>query len=141
MPPKNKATLVLDTNVWISFLIGKQLSNLNDLIFSDYITFIYSRELIEELSDTIFRSKFKKYFTAEKALFIIERILHFGVEVQVSSQVDVCRDSNDNFLLSLCQDGHADFLITGDAGLLTLETFHQTKIISPSFFLKLYTNQ
>ena len=44
--------------------------------------------------------------------------------------VTVCRDADDNFLLALCLDGHADFLITGDQDLLVLKAFGSTRIIS-----------
>ena len=48
----------------------------------------------------------------------------------VTSEVTECRDPKDNFLLALCQDGRADFLITGDQDLLVLDPFHRTRIIT-----------
>ncbi|MDR2652088.1 MAG: putative toxin-antitoxin system toxin component, PIN family [Prevotellaceae bacterium] len=54
--------------------------------------------------------------------------------VDVQSIVTVCRDAKDNFLLSLAQDSHADYLITGDKDLLSLNMFGETKIITMSAF-------
>lgn len=54
---------------------------------------------------------------------------------KVSTVVDVCRDSKDNFLLALSQDAEADFLITGDKDLLVLHIFGKTKILTLSDFI------
>jgi len=53
----------------------------------------------------------------------------------VTSAVDRCRDSKDNFLLALAEDGNADYLITGDRDLLVLEKHLTTRIVSFSNFL------
>ena len=54
----------------------------------------------------------------------------------VNSEITICRDSKDNFLLALAKDAGADFLITGDKDLLSLKTFGNTKIISLNEFVK-----
>lgn len=56
----------------------------------------------------------------------------------VKSKVNVCRDSKDNFLLSLSQDSKADFLITGDKDLLVLEKFKSTRVLTISDFMNEY---
>ena len=48
----------------------------------------------------------------------------------MESEVEVCRDPNDNFLLSLAKDGQADFLITGDKDLLVIQEFEGTRIVT-----------
>ena len=53
----------------------------------------------------------------------------------MTSAVDRCRDSKDNFLLALAEDGNADYLITGDRDLLVLEKHLTTRIVSFSNFL------
>jgi len=52
-----------------------------------------------------------------------------GQVVEVTSDVKICRDNKDNFLLNLAIDSKADFLITGDADLLVLEEIRTTMII------------
>lgn len=39
--------VILDTNLWISFLISKKLDALDELLLHRKITFIFSSELIE----------------------------------------------------------------------------------------------
>jgi uncharacterized protein len=54
----------------------------------------------------------------------------YGISVSIISDVQICRDDKDNFLLNLAVDGKADFLITGDKDLLVLEKINKTKIIT-----------
>ena len=60
-------------------------------------------------------------------LNIIER---FADYIKVTSNVDLCRDAKDNFLLSLAKDSKSDFLITGDKDLLVLKEFEKTRIVT-----------
>ena len=57
-------------------------------------------------------------------------IENFSFLIQVSSDVDYCRDEKDNFLLNLAIDGKADYLVTGDQDLLELKKLGKTKIIT-----------
>lgn len=51
--PKNKPSrLIIDTNLWISFIISKKLNHLETLLLSNKIILIFSIELIEELNKT-----------------------------------------------------------------------------------------
>jgi uncharacterized protein len=53
----------------------------------------------------------------------------------VTSEVSLCRDEDDNFLLALAKDSKADFLITGDKDLLVLKQFENTSILTLTEFL------
>ncbi|MEZ4972860.1 MAG: putative toxin-antitoxin system toxin component, PIN family [Cyclobacteriaceae bacterium] len=61
----------------------------------------------------------------------------YGELVTVRSDIKICRDPKDNFILSLANDGKANFLVTGDKDLLTIKKIGRTKIIGFSEFLKL----
>ncbi len=54
---------------------------------------------------------------------------YYGQLVSVDSEVGVCRDPKDNFLLALAKDGGADYLITGDNDLLDVSTFEGASIL------------
>jgi putative PIN family toxin of toxin-antitoxin system len=53
--------VVLDTNIWISFMIGKELKGLEKYL-NKKVKIITSSEQIEELVSVLRREKFKKYF-------------------------------------------------------------------------------
>ncbi|MDN4165387.1 putative toxin-antitoxin system toxin component, PIN family [Cytophagales bacterium LB-30] len=129
--------VILDTNLWISFLISKRLQELDSFLHTGDITLLFSIELIEEFLEVSQRPKLKKYFTNSDIKALLKQIDNFSELVQVRSTISVCRDEKDNFLLSLAIDGKADFLITGDLDLLTMESFKKTKIVSWANFVKL----
>ncbi|MFM7601418.1 MAG: putative toxin-antitoxin system toxin component, PIN family, partial [Pseudanabaena sp.] len=60
----NTVRVVIDTNIWISFLIGKTLSGLSEAIISGQVIVLFSNDLFSELIEVLNRPKFKKYFSA-----------------------------------------------------------------------------
>ena len=126
--------VVIDTNIWISFLIGKSLTGLSDEIISGRITVLFSEELFAELIEVLQRPKFKKYFNATAIEKLIV-LLYDRVEwIEISQHFHDCRDKKDNFLLDLSVSGHADYLVTGDDDLLILNPFYGIEIVSYQTF-------
>ena len=132
-----KTKIIVDTNIWISFLISKQLKKLDKLFYKDKIIFVFSDELVNEFLEVAVRPKFKKYFNRTDVEKILDLIQNISIITKVKSKVDVCRDEKDNFLLALAKDAKADYLISGDNDLLVLKEFHKTKILNYSDFEKL----
>lgn len=122
--------VILDTNIWISLLITNNYAKLDALLFSDKVKLIFSKELLSEFISVAQRPKFKKYFSLS-ALEDLINILDESVEfIQVKSNIKVCRDPKDVFLLSLALDGNADYLVSGDYDLLDLKRIGKTEIIN-----------
>lgn len=132
----NPKKIIIDTNLWISFLITKNYKQLDEIIFSGECILIFSNELLEEFLSVIKRPKFRRYFSEEDTENIIESIQDYAEFVEVKSKVMICRDVKDNFLLSLAKDSKSDFLITGDNDLLEIANFESTKIVTMNEFLK-----
>jgi hypothetical protein len=135
MLPK-KDRVVIDTNLWISFLLSGNYAKLDKLIYTNSVVLLFSDELLEEFIDVACRPKFRKYFTTEdliKLLFIIEQNAEF---IQVESELTICRDPKDNFLLALALEGKATHLLTGDKDLTELEKIGGTVIIPLTEYLK-----
>ena len=107
---------------------------MDKLLFSGKARLLFSKELIEEIQQTIIKPKLKNYFGSnalENMLSAVEPFIDF---IEIKSIVKVCRDPKDNFLLALAKDGGADYLLTGDSDLLELQKFGKTKIITISNF-------
>ncbi len=128
--------IILDTNLWISFLISNNFSQLDQLIENKEIILIFSNELLEEFIEVVHRPKFKKYVSEEDIANLLNYFDQYGRIIEVKSNVQICRDQKDNFLLNLSIDSKAHFLITGDKDLLVLKRVQKTKIISFRDFLK-----
>lgn len=134
---KNKVSrIVLDTNLWISFLISKDFTKLDDLLFGNKCILIFSEELLQQFLTVAKRPKFRRFFSQNDIEELIETIEDYAEFIDVKTQLKVCRDPKDNFLLSLSQEGQVDYLLTGDKDLLALNNFGSTTIITISAFLK-----
>ena len=77
--------IVLDTNLWISFLITKDLSKLDNRIFTGETILIFSQELLHEFITVVSRPKFKKYFSQEEIIEILDIIDQQAIFVEVTS--------------------------------------------------------
>src|SRR5258706_12742243 len=128
--------VVIDTNLWISFLIGKDFNELDKQIKKGKVKLIFSVELIDEFLTVADRPKFKKFFSKVDIEELIELFDSYGEIVRVISKVDICRDHKDNFILSLLKDSEADYLLTGDSDLSELEAFHGAKIFKMVDYLR-----
>jgi putative PIN family toxin of toxin-antitoxin system len=136
---RNKANrIIIDTNLWISFLITKDFTKLDEIVFSGKAVLVFSQELLEEFLEVARRPKFRRFFSSSDIEEILETIDEHAEFIQVSTKVEQCRDPKDNFLLSLSADGKVDYLITGDKDLLDLKTFGHTTILTITEFLKSY---
>lgn len=128
---RNKALrVIIDTNLWVSFVISKKYNLLDNLLFSGKVRLLFSKELINEIHQTISKPKLKIYFVDNAIEKMLSAFEPFTDLVEVESIIRICRDSNDDFLLSLCKDGKANYLITGDNDLLVLKKFGKTKILT-----------
>jgi len=132
---KNKR-IILDTNLWISFLISENFTELDELIRTKKVILVFSNELLEEFIEVVKRPKFKKFFSKKDVELLLDTFDHYADLINVTSQIGLCRDEKDNFLLNLSMDGKADYLVTGDKDLPVLEKVNKTRIITYREFIK-----
>ncbi len=136
MPDQKPIKVIIDTNLWISFLIGKQLRSLKPLLVEQTIQPILSEQLLQEISLVTQRPKLQKYFPQSKVNELIDFLKIIGLSIDIRSRISLCRDENDNYLLALAKDSQADFLVTGDKDLLVLQQFESTKILTYQEFFQ-----
>ena len=130
-----KTKVVIDTNLWLSFLISNDYEKLDFLFSSGKIQLLFSERLFAEFIRTASREKFRRYFSESDLNELSAKMKKIAKIVRTSSVQTQCRDEKDNFLLELAVDGKADYLVTGDKDLLILETVGKTKIVKMSDFL------
>ena len=135
MATKTKHRIVIDTNLWISFLLTRDYSKIDPLFSSENIVLLFSQELIDEFIEVAQRPKFRKYFSLEDLKDLLIKVRATAEFISVTSSIEICRDPKDNFLLALAQDGKATFLITGDKDLLILQKIGKTKITTITEYL------
>ncbi|MBI2723071.1 MAG: putative toxin-antitoxin system toxin component, PIN family [Bacteroidetes bacterium] len=128
--------IVLDTNIFIYFLISDAFHKLDKRLKSHQVRLLFSEELLSEFIQVANRPKFKKYFTDKDIASLLDDLHNYADLIEVHSRVNVCRDKKDNFLLELCIDGKADYLITGDDDLLSIKKFKRTSILKIADYLR-----
>ncbi len=138
-----KCRIIVDTNLWVSLLIGKRLSELHYLCTSDTIDVYICDELKEEFIRIATEEKIRKYATDERLMQTLELMkascISYNIgKVAVSSGL---RDVNDLYLLSLADTVKADFILTGDKDLLSLQSHNQTKIVTYKEFTAIGNEQ
>jgi putative PIN family toxin of toxin-antitoxin system len=126
--------IIIDANLWISFLVGKK--DLKKLCFDENISIIACPKIVEEFIGVSSREKVKKYIKQQNISDILNLIKVRCVADPVENTVmPGLRDPDDLYLLALADAVNADFLLTGDKDLLVLKQHNQTKIISYSDFM------
>lgn len=130
MPREKPRKIIVDTNIWISFLIGKELQYLKDLILDEKIKIITCDQLINEIRLVTSRESLRKYFDKEKVGDLLTLLEILSRRVNISIIESHCRDPKDDFLLALSRESRAHYLITGDKDLLELKKYGKTKILT-----------
>ena len=128
--------VIIDTNLWISFLLGHQTSfvrrMLTDLRFDVYVC----SRLIEEIRDVASRDKIRRRVNpadVEDLLTIIHAFCQFVI-IDTEAPITAIRDPKDLYLLSLADTIGADYIVSGDADLTDLGQYNQTRILKLADF-------
>lgn len=134
----NHKLIVIDTNVLLSAALspdGTARKALNKAYKQFKIA--QSEETYQELKTRIYKPKFDKYISDEDRQYFLDAVKTYSQFIEINSQVNICRDPDDNKFLELAKDANAEFLITGDKDLLILKDLpeYQNQIITPSDFL------
>jgi len=128
--------VIFDTNVWISFLIGKRLSFIKSYIASGQILIVTTPRLLDEIKEVTSRERLKKYFPQESVSELIELLETIAEQIEIKPTHFINRDPKDNFLLDLIDFSKADYLVTGDKDLLDHNPFRTAIILTPANFEK-----
>ena len=130
--------IIIDTNLWVSFLIGKKLSIMRTLFTNPEIKIYVCDELLDEFTDVSSRLKIRKYITDNDLQETYKLIDRYCYHVPISKQAtSFVRDKKDLYILSLAETIPADFILTGDKDLLSLQSHYQTRIITYTEFSKI----
>jgi uncharacterized protein len=71
---KKETRIVIDTNLWISFLIAKSFTKLDGILFSKKVKLIFCSELLEEFLEVAKRPKFRRFFSFSDIEELVETI-------------------------------------------------------------------
>src|SRR5258706_4455786 len=109
--------VIFDTNIWISFLIGKRLRSISKYIADAKIIIITSDELLNELEEAALRPRLRKYFPSESVHELLVFLKSVGLNVSIRRDNDFLPDLKDSFLLDIIEKSKANYLVTVDRAL------------------------
>lgn len=127
--------VIIDSNVWISFLLGFQKELMHDVLLNEHIDIYVCPQLIHEIQDVASRPKIQNRINEAdvERLFRLIRVYCVSAEIKQRA-VTYIRDEKDIYLLSLSKTIKADYIITGDRDLVVLEEYNDAKIVTPAQF-------
>jgi len=129
--------IILDTNIWISFVIGKRLSEVERILRHPDTEVFVSEALLQEVYATLLKPKLSQYVSDERRIALLKYMAACH-KIPVTEKSMRSRDVNDNFLLDLAHAAGADFLISGDNDLLVLKRHFRTVIVSFNEFMAVF---
>lgn len=137
--PDRHVKVIIDTNLWISFLIGLKASPAVRRILTDGTVSIVMTDILQqEIMAVASRPKFAHYFAPEAC----ERLLAFlrarSEDYPLGDIPARCRDPKDDYLLELARVADADILVTGDKDLTDLHQFGHCQILTLAEFKQMY---
>ena len=127
--------VVFDTNVIVSAMLFTE--SVPSRVFLEVLNngmILMSRSLARELSLVLGRGKFDRYVSHEQRDEFLASLIRESEPIEITESIHVCRDPKDNLILELAADGNADFIVTGDADLLVLNSFRGVRILTPTEF-------
>lgn len=131
----DRIRVVVDTNLWISLLIGGKLGDLLEVLIDPKLELISTEILRAEIVNVTQRPKFRKYFPAEKVQMLTEWMDQVMTTVTLDRITPRCRDPKDDYLLELAVQSHAIYLVSGDKDLLVLQQVEGCRIMTYSQFI------
>ncbi|MEX2565880.1 MAG: putative toxin-antitoxin system toxin component, PIN family [Cyclobacteriaceae bacterium] len=130
--------IILDTNIWISYIIGRKLDEIAKLILAQDLIVYSCKELEEELKEVLSRDKFRKLLQYDPGIYL-NYIQNLTISIPVYSHFEGCPDKKDNFLFDLAIQSKSDFIVTGDKLLLTIKV-DKVDVVSFTHFRSLFSS-
>ena len=114
--------ILFDTNLWISFMIGKRLSSLADVLCRHDVQVYVCEQELDEIRGVIAREKFDRLISAETRYNFFEMVYDVCLftDITVEAKSDI-RDLKDLYLLSMAESVPVDYIVSGDRDLTDMK--------------------
>jgi len=136
-----KKIIIADINWWISLVISRFENKFAIILEMEILEFVSCKQLETEIQDSFKKQRLQKFLSKDVMDTFWISFRQWNKNVDIVSNISICRDPKDDYLLALAKDARADFLITGDKDLLILEKFETTIICTLTDFINKYLKQ
>lgn len=127
--------VILDCNIWISFLLSRQDSLLKRMLMDTRFDIYICEELLSEIINVAHRDKIRKRVSENDLQQLLKIIDAFCVKTTISRIAEsIIRDPKDLYLLSLAETVDANYIVSGDKDLTDLNQHLKTRIVKLADF-------
>ena len=133
---------VIDTSVLIRYLI-KPSAAIKELIeirwLTDQVQMVTAPELVEELEGVLRRDDIRALIRSEEGEILLDAIYHKAEILPPMGTVpSYTRDPKDDKFVACALAGSAEYVITADKDILTLETVGDVRMVTPDQFARMF---
>ena len=134
--------VMFDSNLQISFMIGKRLSTLAEVLCRHDVEVYVSEQLLDEIRGVIAREKFDKLISAETRYYFFEMVYDVCLftDITVEAKSDI-RDPKDLYLLSMAESVPVDYIVSGDRDLTDMKQHAGIPILKYSELIDMLRQQ
>ena len=127
--------VILDCNIWISFLLSRQDCLLKKMLMDTRFDIYICEELLSEIINVARRDKIRKRVSENELQQLLKIIDAFCIKTTISQIAEsIIRDPKDVYLLSLAETIDANYLVSGDKDLTDLNLHLKTRIVKLADF-------
>lgn len=130
--------ILFDTNLWISFMIGKRLASIKDVLCRHDVEVYVCEQLLDEIRIVISRPKFDNIISQETRRRFFEMVYDvcFFTDITVDATSPI-RDVKDIYLLAMAESVPVDYIVSGDKDLTELGKHKNIPILTYNQLLAL----
>lgn len=126
--------VVLDTNIFVSMVLGGQVGKINDEWRAGKFILVVSEDIVSEYLDVLQRPKL--HLKSHTIATIVNRVYRKAEFVTPQEKVIVVlADTSDNKFLETAITGKTDYIVSGDQHLLDLKEYRSIPIINARAFI------
>ena len=136
-------SVLLDANVWISFLLGPRPGSAIDqvarIVLAGDFELVAPQELLDELRLVYANSTYlrERIPGSDFDVFMSEFLAGARMLLSTLGGKTYTRDPKDDYLIEYALMHDIDFLVTGDQDLLAVKPVGRLQIVTPRQFLEL----
>lgn len=126
--------VVLDTNIFVSMVLGGQVGKINDKWRAGKFILVVSEDIVSEYLDVLQRPKL--HLKSRTIATVVNRVYRKAEFVTPQEKiVVVLADTSDNKFLEAAITGKTDCIVSGDKHLLDLKEYRSIPIITSREFI------
>jgi putative PIN family toxin of toxin-antitoxin system len=127
---KSNLRFVFDANAIVSASLSENSTSADAFDLAvDRGSLLLSEVVLREMRDVLGRDRFDCYVARSKRRRLLKVMVRDADLVETSTQIQECRDPDDDKYLELAVDAEADCIVSGDKDLLVLDPFRGIPII------------